>query len=53
MPNLYPNLDSEVLSPDTTVASMAEFISMGEALKFVAPFNGEKREIIAVIANVW
>jgi len=52
MPNLYPNLSSEVVSPDSNAASMTEFISVGEALKLVAPFKGEKRDVLAFIANV-
>jgi hypothetical protein len=54
MPNLYPNLsaDAEVVSPDSNAANMTEFISVGEALKFVAPFKGEKRDVLAFIANV-
>jgi hypothetical protein len=31
---------------------MTEYISLGEALKLVTPFKGEKREILAFIANV-
>ena len=31
---------------------MTEFISVGEALKLVTPFKGEKRDILAFIANV-
>jgi cellular nucleic acid-binding protein len=31
---------------------MSEFISVGEALKLVTPFKGDKKEIIAFIANV-
>jgi hypothetical protein len=52
MPNLYPNLDAEVVSPDSNTASMTEFISMGEALKLVVSFKGEKRDVLAFIANV-
>ena len=54
MPNLYPNLsaDAEVVSPDSNAANMTEFISVGEALKLVAPFKGEKRDVLAFIANV-
>jgi hypothetical protein len=52
MPNLYPDLNAEVISPDSNAANMTEFISVGEALKLVAPFKGEKRDILAFIANV-
>jgi hypothetical protein len=52
MPNLYPNLDAEVVSPDSNTPSMTEFISVGKALKLVAPFKGEKRDVLAFIANV-
>jgi hypothetical protein len=52
MPNLYLNLETEVASPDSNTASMTEYISVGEALKFVAPFKGEKRDVLAFIANV-
>ena len=31
---------------------MTEYISVGEALKLVAPFKGEKREVLAFIASV-
>ena len=31
---------------------MTEYISAGEALKLVAPFKGEKRDVLAFIANV-
>jgi hypothetical protein len=52
MPNLYPSLETEVVSPDSHTASMSEYISVGEALKLVAPFKGERREVLAFIANV-
>jgi hypothetical protein len=52
MPNLYPNLDAEVASPDSNTANMCEYISVGEALKLVTPFKDEKREVQAFIANV-
>jgi len=42
MPNLYPKLSHEVVSPDSNAANMTEFISVGEALKLVAPFKGDK-----------
>jgi hypothetical protein len=47
---LYPDLNTEVASADS--ANMTEFISVSEALKLVTPFRGEKREVLAVIANV-
>jgi len=31
---------------------MTEYISVGEALKLVAPFKGEKRDVLAIIANI-
>jgi hypothetical protein len=52
MPNLYPNLQAEVASPDSNTASMTEYISVGDALKLVAPFKGEKRVVLAFRANV-
>lgn len=52
MPNLYPDLEIEVVSPDSNTANMTEFISVGEALKLVKPFKSEKREILVFIANV-
>jgi hypothetical protein len=47
---IYPNLDIEVASADS--ANMTEFISVTEALKLVTPFKGEKREVLAFIADV-
>ena len=52
MPNLYPNLEAEVESPDSNTANITEYISMGEALKLAAPFKDEKRDVLAFIANV-
>jgi hypothetical protein len=52
MPNLYPDLEIEVVSPDSNTANMTEFISVDEALKLVKPFKSEKREILVFIANV-
>jgi hypothetical protein len=40
MPNLYLNLENEV-SPDSNTANMIEYMSVGEALRLVAPFKGE------------
>ena len=31
---------------------MTDYISVGEALKLVAPFKGDKRDVLAFIANV-
>jgi hypothetical protein len=47
---IYPNLNIEVVTPDST--SMTEYISVSEALKLVTPFKGEKREVFAFTANV-
>jgi len=52
MPNLYPGLSAEVVNPDCNAANMTEFVSVSEALKLVAPFKGEKREVLAFIPNV-
>ena len=52
MPNLYPDLGAEVVNPDSNTAGMTEYISVGEALKWVKPFKVEKREVLAFIANV-
>jgi len=45
MPNLYLDLENEVASPDSNTATMSEYVSVGEALKIVTPFRGEKRDI--------
>jgi len=39
MPKLYPNLESEVVNPDSNTTNMNEYISVGEALKLVTPFK--------------
>jgi hypothetical protein len=52
MPNLYPDLETEVASPDSNTANMTAYISVGEALKLITPFKGEKRDVLAFIANV-
>jgi len=52
MPKPYPNLEAEVASPDGNTANMTEYISVGKALKLVTPFKGEKRDVLAFIANV-
>jgi len=52
MPNLYPNLEAEVASPDINSTNMTEYISVGEALKLVTLFKGEKRDVLVFIVNV-
>jgi len=52
MPNLYPNIGTEVANPDSNTANMTDYILVGEALKLIAPFKGDKRDILAFIANV-
>jgi hypothetical protein len=47
---IYPNLNNEVITPDKT--SMTEYMYVGEVLKLVTPFKGEKRAVLAFIANV-
>jgi len=42
MPNMYPILEAEVASPDSNIANMTEYISVGETLKLVAQFKGER-----------
>ena len=37
---------------ESNTANMANFISVGEALKLVAPFKGDKRDVLAFIVNV-
>jgi hypothetical protein len=49
MPNLYPNLEAEVASPVRNAANMTDYISVGEALKLVTPFKGEKRNVLAFV----
>lgn len=39
-------------NPDSNTANMMDCISVGEALKLVAPFKGDKRDVLAFIANV-
>ena len=39
-------------NPDSNTANMTGCISVGEALKLVAPFKGDKRDVLAFIANV-
>jgi hypothetical protein len=48
VPNLHPNLDTEVLNAASITANMTEYISLGEALKLVTPFKGDKREGLAL-----
>jgi hypothetical protein len=52
MPNLYLNLEAEVASPESNPASITEYVSVGEALKLIAPFKAEKRDVLAFIENV-
>ena len=52
MPNLYPNVEAEAASSVSNTANMMEYISVGEALKLVTPFKGDKREVLTFIANV-
>jgi hypothetical protein len=49
---LYPNLDTEVVIANSNTAIMTEYAAISEALKLVTPFKGEKREVLAFIANV-
>jgi uncharacterized protein YoaH (UPF0181 family) len=44
MPNLYPDVDAEAVSSIRKTANMTEYISVGEALKFVRPFKGDKKK---------
>jgi hypothetical protein len=52
MPYLYPDLETGVVSSTSATASMTDYITVGEALKSVTPFKGDKREVLAFIANV-
>jgi len=52
MPNLYPDLGAEVANPDSNTTNMTDYISVGEALKLVAPFKGDRRDVLTFIANV-
>jgi hypothetical protein len=52
MPNVYPNLEAEVASPDSNTTNTADYISVGEALKLIAPFKGVKSDVLAFTANV-
>ena len=47
---IYPDLNLEVASADST--EMTDYVSVSEALKLVTPFKGERREVLAFIANV-
>jgi hypothetical protein len=49
MPNLYPSLEA---GEADSSSSMTECVSVTGALKVVTPFNGDKREVLAFIANV-
>jgi hypothetical protein len=42
MPNLYPNLGTEVVNADINTANMTEYISLGEALTLVTPLKVKK-----------
>jgi len=42
MPNLYPDLEAHVASPDSNTANMTDCISVGEALKSVANLKVKK-----------
>jgi hypothetical protein len=52
VPKLYPNLETEVATPDSNTTNMTEYIAVGDALKLVAPFKGGKRDVLTFIANV-
>jgi hypothetical protein len=42
MPNLSPDLETEVVSSNSNDSDMPEYISVGEALQLITPFKGEK-----------
>jgi hypothetical protein len=42
MPNLYPNLEAEVASPDSNTTNMTEYISVDEALQLVTPLKAKR-----------
>jgi len=44
MPNVYPDIETEVVSSTSTTASMTEYITVGKALKLVTPFKCDKRD---------
>jgi hypothetical protein len=46
-------LEVDVASPDSNTANMTDYISVGQALKLVAPFKGKKKDVLAFIANVY
>lgn len=48
---VYPNLETEVANPDSNTANLTEYILVSEALKLLAPFKGEKRDVIAFFTN--
>jgi hypothetical protein len=48
MPNLYLNLDTEILNTDSNTAIVTEYVAISEALKLIAPFKGERREIFSL-----
>jgi hypothetical protein len=51
MPNLYPNLDTEVVNADSNTAIMTEYMTISEALKLVTSFKGERREVFTFTVN--
>jgi len=48
MLNLYPNVEAEAVSSISNTANMTEYISVGEALKLVTPFKGDKKRSVSV-----
>jgi hypothetical protein len=52
VPNLYPDLETEVVSSNSNDSNMPEYISVGEALKLITRFKGDKKDVLAFIANV-
>ena len=47
-----PDLVTETGSPDSHTANMTDYVSVGKALKLVTPFKGDKKYVIAFIADV-
>ena len=52
MTTLYSDLGDEVVNPDRNTVNMTDYISEGEALKLVAPFKADKRDVLASMDNV-
>jgi len=52
MTTLSPDLGDEVVNPDRNTVNMTDYTSVGEALKLVAPFKGDKRDVLASMDNV-